>query len=91
MDDNILLYGSTGAVFLLNFILLSKRRRIGLYSILIQIIYVAWFIYGIYFEAEGWDRLSWWLLFMIALFLHGITILCMLIYFFMVSRRVPNE
>ncbi len=91
MEDAIVLYGSTGIVLLLNIVLFSNRRRLGLYSLLIQLIYVLFFLYGLLFLAEGWDRLTWWFFFLAVNCLHLLVDICLLIYLFVVNRKVVRK
>ena len=87
MEDAVLLYGSTGIVLLLNIVLFSNRRRLGLYSLLIQIIYVLSFLYGSFFVAEGWDRLTWWFFLLAVNCLHFLVVICLLVYVFVANRK----
>ncbi len=91
MEDAIVLYGSTGIVLLLNIVLFSNRRRLGLYNLLIQAVYVLSFLYGLFFVAEGWDRLTWWFFLFVTNCLHLLVVICMLLYVFFVNRKVVKK
>jgi hypothetical protein len=58
--DNLLFYGSSVIVLLLNLFLLKSNKTYGMVSLIIQSIYTAYFNYGLQYDSEGGVALVWW-------------------------------
>ena len=48
--DSILMYGSSLILLALNVVFILKRRKPGLISLIVQLVYNSYFYYGLFFD-----------------------------------------
>ena len=81
--DSILMYGSSLILFALNVIFKLKRKKPGLISLIIQLLYSSYCYYGLFFDLGNGLALAY---FLYLLFVNCIHIVVLVVYFFVNSR-----
>ena len=81
--DSILMYGSSLILLVLNVIFILKRKKPGLISLIIQLLYSSYCYYGLFFDLGNGLALAY---FLYLLFVNCIHIVVLVVYFFVNSR-----
>lgn len=78
VSDNLLFYGSSVIVLLLNLFLLKSKKTYGIVSLIIQFIYTAYFNYGLHYDSDGGVAIVWWFYLIMINCLHFIIIIAII-------------
>jgi hypothetical protein len=85
-DDGVLFYGSSAVVLLLNIVLLVKRKNYGIISLIVQAIYNAYFIHGVYYDSAEGTGLVWWFYLIMINCLHFVIIIALLVNNYIIKK-----